>query len=123
MKKLLTGILALVLVLCFSGCGGSNSTEETNAKSILNSTQAILLPGEEQIYVAIKEIDLIKTQTAYNNEYSYYLVKTDSNEWGYAEFRNGTVIGFYVGFSRSVAKTRCKDIAEYRLSKLGSLGQ
>ncbi len=123
MKKVLAGILLLALVLCSVGCGSSNSAEETNAKSILNSTSAIDPPNEEPIDVVIKKIDLIKTQTAHNNEYSYYLVQTDSNGWGYAEFRNGTVINFCVGYSRSEAKTRCNDSADYRLSKLGGVGQ
>lgn len=123
MKKVLVGILLLALVFCFSGCGDSNSAEETNAKSILNSTPAIDPPDDEPIDVVIKEIDLIKTQTAHNNEYSYYLVETDANDWGYAEFCNGTVVSFHVGFSRSEAETRCNDTADYRLSKLGGLGQ
>ena len=119
MKKAVVVMLSLLLVVGLFGCG--ESSEETHAKSILNSVQAIILPEEEQVDVVVEEIEHIKTQTAHNNEYSYYIVKTHSHDWGYAEFKNGDVYTYYVGYSKSIAKTRCKDLAEYRTSKAGGL--
>ncbi len=123
MKKILIVGCVLLLLFNFVGCSGSESAEETNAKSILNSAQAVDLADEEPLNVVVEKIELIKTQKAYNNEYCYYLVETRSNDWGFAELRNGEVNTFQVGYSKSDAKTRCKDYAEYRLSKAGSYGQ
>ncbi len=123
MKKALALILFLMLLACLMGCAASDSPEETNAKSILNLTQATDPSSEEPIDVEIKDISLVKTQKAYNNDYEYYLVETESNEWGYAELRNGEVLCFYVGYPRSEAETRCNDTAAYRLSNLGGLGE
>ena len=123
MKRILLLIVSFILILSLFACGNSDSFKETNAKSILNSVQAIILPGDEQVDVVIEKIEHLKTQMAHNNEYDYYLIKTDYHDWGYAEFRNGDVITYYVGFSKSDAKTRCKDTAEFRISKLGGMYQ
>ena len=123
MKRILLLIVSFILILSLFACGNSESSEETNARSVLNSVQATILPEDEQVDVVIEKIEHIKTQKAHNNEYSYYLVKTNSYDWGYAEFRNGDVITYYVGFSKANAKTRCKDTAEFRISKLGGMYQ
>lgn len=123
MKKLLAILLSAFLLMTVSACGSSDSAEETNAKSVLNSVKAECSSSDEPVDVTIEAIDLLETQQVHNNEYHYYLVQTDSYEWGYAEFRSGEVNTFRVGYSKSEAKTRCKDLAEYRASRLGGIGQ
>lgn len=122
MKKWLAIFLAVLSLVTLTACGGDKDAE-TNAKSILNAAEADCSSEDEPVSVSIKKISLLKNQTAHNKEYSYFLVKTDSYDWGYAELCEGEVVTFAVGYSRSVAKTRCEDQAEYRLSKLGGLGQ
>ena len=121
MKKISLSVLSLIFLLCLCACGNSESSNETNAMSILNTVQATILPEEEQVDVVVEEVEHIITQTAHNNEYSYFIVKTHSHDWGYAEIKNGEVYEYYVGYSKSVAKTRCNDLAEYRVSKAGGL--
>lgn len=124
-RKLLAVLLLFILLLgtvSLTACG-KNKDAETNAKSLLNSAEATCSSEDEPVSVSIKKISLLKTQTAHNHEYSYFLVKTDSYDWGYAELCDGEVVTFAVGYSRSVAKTRCEDLADYRTSKLGGIGQ
>ncbi len=122
MKRMLSIVLALMLLVIGStACSKAESPEETNAKSILQSTQAHIGTADETVDVSIEEIELIKTQKAYNHEYSYFVVKTDEYDWGYAELRDGMVKTFKVGYSESEAKTRCKDAAAYRLTEMGGL--
>lgn len=122
MKKWLALLLAVLSLVTLTACGGDKDAE-TNAKSILNAAEAECSSEDEPVSVSIKKIRLLKTQTAHNKEYSYFLVKTDSYDWGYAELCEGEVVTFAVGDSRSVAKTRCEDLADWRLSKLGGIGQ
>lgn len=122
MKKWLAIFLAVLSLVTLTACGGDKDAE-TNAKSILNAAEAECSSEDEPVSVSIKKISLLKTQTAHNKEYSYFLVKTDSYDWGYAELCEGEVVTFAVGYSRSVAKTRCEDLADWRLSKLGGIGQ
>ena len=99
----------------------SESAEDANAKSILQSTW--VSNKSQPTRVTIEKIHLIKTQKAYNRNYSYYIVKTESKDWGYAEFRDGEVVSFSVGYSWWETIVRCRDCAKYRLSMLGSYGQ
>lgn len=122
MKKWLAIFLVVLSLVTLTACGGDKDAE-TNAKSILNAAEADCSSEDELVSVSIKKISLLKTQTAHNKEYSYFLVKTDSYDWGYAELCEGEVVTFAVGYSRSVAKTRCEDLADYRTSKLGGIGQ
>lgn len=122
MKKWLALLLVVLTLVTLTACGGDKDAE-ANAKSILNSAEAECSSEDEPVSVSIKKIRLLKTQTAHNKEYSYFLVKTESYDWGYAELCDGEVVTFQVGYSRSNAKTRCEDQAEYRLSKLGGIGQ
>lgn len=122
MKKWLALLLVVLSLVTLTACGGDKDAE-TNAKSILNAAKADCSSEDEPVSVSIKKISLLKTQTAHNKEYSYFLVKTDSYDWGYAELCEGEVVTFAVGYSRSVAKTRCEDLADYRTSKLGGIGQ
>ena len=122
MKKWLAIFLVALSLMTVTACGGDKDAE-TNAKSILNAAEAECSSEDDTVTVSIKEIHLLKTQTAHNKEYNYFLVKTESYDWGYAEICEGEVVTFAVGYSRSVAKTRCEDLAEYRLSKLGGIGQ
>lgn len=122
MKKWLALLLVVLSLVTLTACGGDKDAE-TNAKSILNAAEADCSSEDEPVSVSIKKISLLKTQTAHNKEYSYFLVKTDSYDWGYAELCEGEVVTFAVGYSRSVAKTRCEDLADYRTSKLGGIGQ
>ena len=122
MKKWLAIFLVALSLMTVTACGGDKDAE-TNAKSILNAAEADCSSEDEPVSVSIKKISLLKTQTAHNKEYSYFLVKTDSYDWGYAELCEGEVVTFAVGYSRSVAKTRCEDLADWRLSKLGGIGQ
>ena len=125
MKKVLPIILILAALLTFAACGSSHADEEAAAKSVLSSAQAVNShsPDKEKVTVTIKKVEFIKEQTAHDNYYSYFIVETKSHDWGYAELRNGTVRTFNVGYSQSEAKTRCKDLAVYRLSDMGGLGQ
>lgn len=122
MKKWLALLLVVLSLVTLTACEGDKDAE-TNAKSILNAAEADCSSEDESVSVSIKKISLLKTQTAHNKEYSYFLVKTDSYDWGYAELCEGEVVTFAVGYSRSVAKTRCEDLADYRTSKLGGIGQ
>lgn len=122
MKKWLAIFLVALSLMTVTACGGDKDAE-TNAKSILNAAEADCSSEDEPVSVSIKKISLLKTQTAHNKGYSYFLVKTDSYDWGYAELCEGEVVTFAVGYSRSVAKTRCEDLADYRTSKLGGIGQ
>ena len=122
MKKWLALLLVVLSLVTLTACGGDKDAE-TNAKSILNAAEAECSSEDDTVTVSIKEIHLLKTQTAHNKEYSYFLVKTESYDWGYAEICEGDVVTFEVGHSRSNAKIHCKDLAEYRLSKLGGIGQ
>lgn len=122
MKKWLALLLVVLSLVTLTACGGDKDAE-TNAKSILNAAEANCSSEDEPVSVSIKKISLLNTQTAHNKEYSYFLVKTDSYDWGYAELCEGEVVTFAVGYSRSVAKTRCEDLADYRTSELGGIGQ
>lgn len=120
--SVLLALVMLVGMLSLTACG-KNKDAETNAKSLLNSAKATCSSEDEPVSVSIKKIRLLETQTAHNHEYSYFLVKTDSYDWGYAELCDGEVVTFAVGYSRANAKTRCEDQAEWRLSKQGGIGQ
>ncbi len=122
MKKWLALLLVVLSLVTLTACGGDKDAE-TNAKSILNAAEAECSSEDDTVSVSIKKISLLKTQTAHNKEYSYFLVKTNSYDWGYAELCEGEVVTFKVGYSRSDAKTRCKDLADYRTSNLGGIGQ
>lgn len=121
-KGLFIIVSIIVLLACFV-FNFSNANEETNAKSILNSVQAFYSSNDEFVDVTIQKVEFIKEQTAHNHDYSYFIVQTDAYDWGYAELRNGEVLTFRVGYSRSEAKTRCKDCAEYRTTPMGGIGQ
>lgn len=122
MKKWFALFLVVLTLVTLTACG-KNKDAETNAKSLLNSAEATCSAEDEPVSVSIKKIRLLETQTAHNHEYSYFLVKTDSYDWGYAELCDGEVVTFAVGYSRSNAKTRCEDLAAFRLSKHGGIGQ
>lgn len=122
MKKWFALLLVVLSLVTLTACEGDKDAE-SNAQSLLHSAEATCSSEEEPVSVSIKKIRLLKTQTAHNHEYSYFLVKTDSFDWGYAELCDGKVETFAVGYSRSNAKTRCEDQAKYRLSEIGGIGQ
>ena len=121
MKKFLSIILCVLVLAVLSACGSTLSDEESNAMSLLNSTSAVY--KSEEVDAVVEDIELIKTEKAHDNEYSYFVVKTSDYDWGYAEFCNGSVNAYQVGYSESEAETRCEDMADYRLSKVGGIGQ
>lgn len=122
MKKFLSLLLVLTVLIALNGCKKEEEKNDyTNVQSILNSTDAFDVSNQVDVDVTIVKVIHIKDQTAHDNEYSYYIVETQSHDWGYAEFRNGIVRSFDVGFSKANAKTRCKDLAEYRISEAGGL--
>ena len=123
MNKGLLIIVSIIILLACIVFNFSNANEETNAKSILNFVQAFYPSDHKFVAVTIQNIEFMQKQTAYNHDYSYFIVQTDAYDWGYAELRNGEVLTFRVGYSRSEAKTRCKDCAEYRTTPMGGMGQ
>ena len=121
MKRIISAVLVVLMIAVLAACGSSYSNEETNAKTILMSEKATYKSDEEVEINEIKAVNFVKEQTVKNRKLTYFIVETDSYDWGYAELCDGSVLTYKVGYSESDAKTRCNDTAEYRTSELGAM--
>ena len=123
MKRVILIVILLVALATITACSISETPDEAHARSVLSSAQASYYNGvvDVDIYVDIEEIEHTETQTIKGNVYKYFLIKTSSHEWGFAELKNGTVRTFKVGLNEISAKRYCEDYPRYRATNSGSM--